>query len=276
MKMNIKKTISISLATLITVGSTGIYAASFNDISGHWAKTYIEKGKNAGLIEGVGNGRFEPQDNLTRIQAIILSSRLLNSSQDDINKSVVKYKATLLRHGLPEWTIDGISLALSKGIVDENILTKLISSNGAQVSSSREEVAIFLTRAIGLEKEAKSKGSNITLKFKDANDITESAKPYILVMNEKKIMDGDDKGNFNPLAPIKRGEMAKVLNESYEYLQSNPKKNDDLITVLGTIQNIFSAGDKRYIYVRDTAGTEKNYEVNNQSVLKRRQDSIIF
>lgn len=272
MRINIKKAMPLVVAIAITVGSTGTYAASFNDTSNHWAKEYIEKGKNAGLIEGFDDGSFKPQENVTRVQAIILSSRLIKTSQADVEKAVKKHGVMLLNRKLPDWTIGGISVALSEGIIDESILPKLISSNGAQTASSREEVAIFMTRAIGLKNEAESKGSSVYLNFKDAKDITQAARPYVLVMNEKKIMAGDDKGNFNPQDPIRRGEIAKVLSASYDYLKSSPSddKKDDvtLTTAMGKIEGVFEAGNKRYIRVIDSTSIITNYEINNQSVLR--------
>lgn len=268
MKTNIKRAMSIAIATLITVGSTGTYATSFNDISGHWAKTYIEKGKKLDLIKGYEDGSFKPQENISRIQTISLCARLLNVPQSEVDKLETNYSSILIKNNVPPWAIGDFSVALANGIVDQSILNKLFSYNGAEVLSPREEVVIFLARAIGLEKEVQSKGSNVTLKFKDSNNIDNQAKPYVLVMNEKKIIDGDDNGNFNPKMAITRAEMAKVLSSSYEYLANNKKKDDEIINVIGNIQNTFSAGNKNYILVRNTMGVEKNYEINNQSVLK--------
>lgn len=220
MKKNIKKIISLVLAISITLASTVIYAANFKDISGHWAKKYIEKGQKLGLVSGVSAETYEPEAYLTRVEALIMVSRLLSPSLDEVEKAVKKYESTLLKYDLKDWTKSGISVALSYGIIDESILSNLINSVGIQTPSSREEVAKFVTCAIGLEKEAKSKPGNISLNYKDETSITKSAKPYILIMNEKKIMNGAKDRNFNPLAPIKRGEMASVLSGAYDYLQS--------------------------------------------------------
>ncbi len=42
--------------------------SSFGDISGHWAKGYIEKAKQLGIIDGYGEGTFRPDARVTRAE----------------------------------------------------------------------------------------------------------------------------------------------------------------------------------------------------------------
>ena len=49
MKINRKKIISMALATMIAVGSTSAYAATFSDVKNDWAKTYIYRANEQGF-----------------------------------------------------------------------------------------------------------------------------------------------------------------------------------------------------------------------------------
>ena len=51
---------------------------AFSDIEGHWAERDIEKAKELGLISGYTDGRFGPDDGLTRAQAAVLMVKLYN------------------------------------------------------------------------------------------------------------------------------------------------------------------------------------------------------
>ena len=58
-------------------------AAAFRDVpAGHWAETYIEVLSSLGLLEGRGDGSFDPNATLTRGEAAkILALYLQNSTE---------------------------------------------------------------------------------------------------------------------------------------------------------------------------------------------------
>lgn len=49
----------------------------FNDIKDHWAKKYIEKLYDYGIVSGDGSGNFRPDDNITRAEAAKMVSDAL-------------------------------------------------------------------------------------------------------------------------------------------------------------------------------------------------------
>lgn len=46
-----------------------VLASSFNDTKGHWAEGYIEYCRNMGMVSGMGDGTFQPDDPITGVQA---------------------------------------------------------------------------------------------------------------------------------------------------------------------------------------------------------------
>lgn len=52
----------------------------FSDISGHWAQTYINQAGHAGLVSGYPDGTFQPQQSITRAEAVTLVNRTLGRS----------------------------------------------------------------------------------------------------------------------------------------------------------------------------------------------------
>jgi len=52
-------------------------AFRFSDCAGSWAEAYIDTARRHGLIEGVGNNRFEPMRSVTREEIAVMLSRML-------------------------------------------------------------------------------------------------------------------------------------------------------------------------------------------------------
>ncbi|MNB84833.1 S-layer protein precursor [compost metagenome] len=59
-----------------TAGGTG----SFSDTSGHWADTYISALHRAGIVNGTGNGSFNPNQQITRAEMAAILARVLDMS----------------------------------------------------------------------------------------------------------------------------------------------------------------------------------------------------
>ena len=55
--------------------STDGYQHNFTDVSGHWVDTELGWPVNAGVINGVGNNKFDPDAKLTTEQAIVITYR---------------------------------------------------------------------------------------------------------------------------------------------------------------------------------------------------------
>lgn len=272
MKFNVKKITSVALATLITVGSTS-FAASFTDVAdNYWGKPYIERGKELGFINGYEDGTFKPSASISRLQTISLSARLLNLPEAEITKAKQKYEKTLLDNKVPEWAVADMSVALSKGIIDTNILNKLFNANGAQTLSSREEVTIYIAKAIGLQKEVEALPSNIDLPFNDKSKVDKLAKPYVYILEKNGIISGDGYKNFNPKDAINRAEMSKVITSAYDYMQKKdeekPTPDPAIKTVTGTIFSTFTTGGISQVIIETPTGEKENYKIDKDSILR--------
>ena len=54
----------------------------FPDISGHWAKDYINQAANKGFVNGYEDGTFKPDRNITRAETVTLVNRTLDRHPD--------------------------------------------------------------------------------------------------------------------------------------------------------------------------------------------------
>ncbi|WP_438445102.1 S-layer homology domain-containing protein [Gorillibacterium sp. sgz5001074] len=65
------------LARVLSMSAAG-GASKFSDISGHWAADYIDQLSQAGIVNGVSEGRFALNDTATREQSVAIIIRMLN------------------------------------------------------------------------------------------------------------------------------------------------------------------------------------------------------
>ncbi len=61
----------------ISVMEPNVDGLVFYDVTGHWAQKEIEAAAKAGIMQGVGSGRFEPDAVLTREQMTVILDRLM-------------------------------------------------------------------------------------------------------------------------------------------------------------------------------------------------------
>lgn len=67
----------------------------FSDIAGHWAANEINHAAQKGWVEGDQNGRFRPEDSITRAEAVTLINRALGrtpQTADDLLPNMHRFK----------------------------------------------------------------------------------------------------------------------------------------------------------------------------------------
>lgn len=56
--------------------------ATFPDVKGHWAQDYIEHAATRGWVLGYGDGKFRPDDNISRAETVAMLNRILQRAVD--------------------------------------------------------------------------------------------------------------------------------------------------------------------------------------------------
>ncbi|MBM7556954.1 S-layer homology domain-containing protein [Halanaerobacter jeridensis] len=94
-----KKLIMVLTVVMILAMTVPAMAGQFNDVpTNHWAYNSLEKVAQAGLIEGYQNGEFNGQEELSRYQVAVLTSRVMDKIETDdtkINNEVAQAIQTL-------------------------------------------------------------------------------------------------------------------------------------------------------------------------------------
>lgn len=183
-------------------------SARFIDVpKNHWAYDAVTAMADKGIITGYSDGRFRPDDTVSREQFAEMMVLALNIPVEipdsptfkDVDRNYGAYKY--------------IESA-------KNYLTGYKKSDGLYYRGSRsavrEDMAYALVRAKGYQNE-KVDISKLSGIFKDVGSITKSLEKYILIAYEKGIMSGYNDKTFKPQGELTRAEAAQLLyNASLE------------------------------------------------------------
>ncbi|MCC8013767.1 MAG: S-layer homology domain-containing protein [Eubacterium sp.] len=193
-------------AAVINPPTAAVAAPAFEDIADKaWAVSAIEKLASVGIISGVTDTQFCPDNALTRGDFCVLITKLLGISgtsskthYDDVDDS--SYYAT------------AVSVATDLGIASGY-------GDGTFKPSqyiTRQEMFVLIAKtyeAIGVDINA---GASSISSFGDSADVAEWAVPYAAFVVENGLVNGDDMGNLNPTAPVTRAEAAVMLEGIYD------------------------------------------------------------
>ena len=162
-----------------------------------------------------------------------------------------------------------MALAIELGIVSEQAVKDMFANRNIFNEAKREEVAVLLTMALGLNDEVKSLKTYV-LPFNDRDEITASARPYIYLMYEKEIMQGDNEKNINPGDKITRAEISTLLDKAFNYIEDNNILPDleeykPTTTVSGMITEVQINKTESYIYVKNDSEVESIVKINNDT-----------
>ncbi|MCI5604073.1 MAG: S-layer homology domain-containing protein [Clostridia bacterium] len=161
----------------------------FTDISGHWAETYIKALADTGMVDGVGDGKFNPDGTVTRAE-------FLKMAMDAAGIVGHAYReGECLDAANDDWYCYYLQGALDKGLIDENLLSDKRAWTSEELPKKAERVLAEATD----EKEA----------------VTTEVYEY-------------KQGEFKGDIPITREEMASILSDVvHEVGEKLPKLDVD-------------------------------------------------
>ena len=253
--MKFKKLLTAFLAAALASSSIACQAlaanfADINDVPWDGAKQYINAVADAGLMVGDYNSSgakvFRSRDKVSYCETMQLVYSLMKQyTGKAVEASVVtKYTTVMSGYKIPVWAYEAVAYGLENGIVTISDIPGFVSSSGANVNATRQDVAIMLGRAL---KSFETVNNSAALTFKDASSVASVAVPYVDLLNRLGIITGDDSGNFNPKNYINRAEMAVVVSKTNDLIKSkgqsgNNGNNNNNNNTNNTTQNSSATG----------------------------------
>lgn len=222
--ISMKKLITFATAASLMLGSMGVtaYGAAFADIDTvTWSgfKPFLNQAAELGLMSGYeenGKRYCKPRNNVTYCEAVQLMYSIMKvyTEQEVNDATVTKWKPVISAYHIPSWAYKATAYSLENGILNTASLNKL--QNGTKYAT-REDVGVIFGKALDLV-EGYDVKTGAKLTYRDANQISAAAVPYLELLNRAKLMVGDAENKFNPKKNITRAEMAVLSVKSYEKL----------------------------------------------------------
>ena len=179
--------------------------AYFDDLSGYeWAEEAIMVLCAKGVLNGVGNRRFDPQSKVTREQFLTMLLRALGTEEPDKNENVA-CNFTDIVHG--EW-YTGYVLSAFKHSITEGMSNNLF---GIGQNVTRQDMVVFACRAIDSLYGEITVDGLVPVIFMDSDSISEYARNSVEIMSSNFLILGDENACFNPHNSATRAEAAVLI-----------------------------------------------------------------
>ncbi len=176
-----------------------VYNTDFSDIGeAAWAQTAIEGLAAKGIVSGRGDGKFYPNDVMTREEFV----KLIVVAFDAYDKNAT---ASFRDVATDRWSYPYIASANRLGFVT-GIDASTFSPTG---TITREDMAVIIYRVYELA-EGKLSGN---VSFNDSAKISAYAKTAVGALASKGVINGMGDGTFAPKSAVTRAQAAKVVYE---------------------------------------------------------------
>ena len=180
---------------------------SFSDTQGvQWAEDSIGFLAEKGIINGVSDTEFAPQNNIKRADYMILLVRMLGldgefeDNFDDVSSDKYYYNAI----GVAK------NMKLTSGVGDNKF--------NPEKSITRQEMFVMAYRILEMQNIAlETAGREELEKYKDNNLIAEYAIEPLAVLVKNNLVSGSD-GNISPLGNATRAETAVLIKRLYDVI----------------------------------------------------------
>lgn len=170
----------------------------FTDIgSVDWAKDSIMALYNLGIVNGRGNGIFEPNASVKREEFAKMMVGVMGYSVNDSD-------VTEFTDANGAWYTPYIAAAVNNGL----ITGRGDGTFGVGDDITRQDIAVIIHRAMGTV-------STEIIEFPDSDQISGYAVNAVSYLAANNIANGDDNGNFNPKNSATRAESSKMLYGVY-------------------------------------------------------------
>lgn len=203
MKKAIRELLCIMMVFALMLGISPIYAsaANYGDVSdSDWYAEAVAYVTEHGLMSGVGEGNFAPNQPLTRAQVVALLYRLDGSPE-------TAYTGLFLDVAEHDWCAGAVAWGCQNGIVNGTESNAFSPTNPI----NREQLAAMLARYTDMRGAELPTAVNPVEGLKDSWYVSVYAEESVQLVWRTGIMNGDSQHNFNPKQAVTRADAAVIL-----------------------------------------------------------------
>ena len=256
----------IALSLVFSCMATAVLAENaFPDVLSpdhDWAAEQIGEMTELGIIKGYTDGTFKPDKAVSKIEALILFSRVAGYS-NEAYKEIAELAYEKYQYLLDEVDLDSynsfkkeIAFLLYKDIVDENEIVSYLEDKQYSEEFPRSDAAILLANLMDGEV---VKTNADELEFEDKDEISDEDAGYIAYVVKNGLMNGVQKDDgsivFDADAPLSRAQVCVLLYRIMAKLEMSVEA--------GVVFDINK--DSRIIHFENTEGNDKSYVIPEEA-----------
>lgn len=219
---------ALGLCCILVAVAAPAQAAVYPDVEDHWAKPAIERWSDSGILKGYSDGRFAPDDPISRAQLSEILYRVWGCKPNSA-RAFADVPADA-------WYHDGLTTMATYGVT----LTDGDQAHPAELLT-REEAFYMVARAFDIGTD--QTGDTEVKQVLDGGDISPAYRDRLSSMFAAKHLKGGSDGNFQPKRTVTRAEVIQVMDNMFDLYIDKPGQYDlgrdqvALVTSPGVILN---------------------------------------
>lgn len=238
--------VALGLCCALTAMAAPARAAAYPDIEGHWAKPAIERWSDSGILKGYSDGRFAPNEPISRAQLSEILYRVWGCKPNSAR--------TFTDVPAGAWYYDSVTTMATYGVT-------FTDSDKAHPDEllTREEAFYMVARAFRIG--ADGDNDRAPVQVLDGEDISPGYRDRLINMFAKKYLKGSPDGKFYPKNTVTRAEVIQVMDNMFDRYIDKP---GEYTVSAGEIVLITSPGvtvtvtkEKRYVPVSSVYAMNK-------------------
>lgn len=175
------------------------------DITTHWAKLYVLRLINMGVIQGYPDGTIKPDNNVNRAEAVTALMKSIGYGPAENAEFTFTDKSAI-----PAWVKGFLKTALDLKVVggyEDNTFR-------ASRNVTRQEVVVMLMKTFRFDPSDSSK-----IRLADEGKIASWSKKYVNTACNLEIVKGYSDNTFMPNKNVTRAELFTMIAKCLEYLE---------------------------------------------------------
>ena len=208
MKAGFRRTIALALGLCaLTIPASA--ASTFSDVpSSYWGYSYITEAASNGLVSGIGNGQYGPEQKLSNAQFVTMVCNMFYSD-------LVKAQGTSA-----DWWRPYMNVAQAVGLLNGTTAGSQYAASGSFTAAnangqiSRYDMAQIMYNVSTLQRWETPDSMSLVLSqllIQDFSTIPTSYQMAVAYCYAKGFLSGDENGNFNGSSTTTRAQAAVVL-----------------------------------------------------------------
>lgn len=208
-------------------------AATFSDVSNHWAASYIETCAGRGIVDGVGGGKFEPEGKVTNAQFVKMLCVAFFSDEEQTFENENHAAINTYFGGSVQWYAGKSYYFEKKGLLT-NVDYNILSNASADQPMNRTNMAQVAANVLAQKGIAANEGDKALAQAKltyvnDYYTISEDNRDAVKTCYALGIITGTDGGKFDGTNNMTRAQACTVITRLLDVVGKSPDP-DPIVT----------------------------------------------